>query len=456
MTKTERKNRYMFGLGTIGRDMFYSLESMYLLMYLTEVKGLSNVMLAWVGGVLTFMRIFDAVNDPIMGVFVDNTHSKYGKFKPWILMGGIVCCVMLLFLFADLPVDGALYVVLFALFYLLWDISYGVNDIAFWSMLPTLSMEQSGREKIGAFARICANLGMYTVVVGVLPITGAMTKLLGDGKTAWFLFAVIICALMLGFQCFTLFGVKENKTRFKEEEKTSLKEMFYVLFRNDQLMWTAVSMILFMIGYCTTANFGTYFFIYAYGDAGMYPVFAGVLGLSQVATLLVFPLVAKKFERKQIYTFATVLVLLGYLVFFFSPMNMIPISIAGLLLFVGQAFIQTLMLMFLTDTIEYGQWKLGKRNESITFSIQPLINKLGGAIATGVVTITLIFSGINGSANASEVTQKGISQLKFAMLILPLISIICGYVVYRRKYKIDRAMYSELIEELTKRGDIHL
>ena len=85
------------------------------------------------------------------------------------------------------------------------------------------------------------------------------------------------------------------------------------------------------------------------------------------------------------------LVVAGYGVFFFAPMNMIPIAAAGVLLFVGQAFIQTLMLMFLADTIEYGQWKMGKRNDSITFSIQPLINKLGAAVATGVLTLSLAF-----------------------------------------------------------------
>ena len=79
------------------------------------------------------------------------------------------------------------------------------------------------------------------------------------------------------------------------------------------------------------------------------------------------------------------LVVLGYLTFFFAPMNMIFIGAAGVLIFVGQAFIQLLMLMFLADTIEYGQWKTGKRNESVTFSIQPLINKIGGAIASGIV-----------------------------------------------------------------------
>ena len=227
-----------------------------------------------------------------------------------------------------------------------------------------------------------------------------------------------------------------------------------VLFGNDQLMWTTVSMALFMVGYCTTTSFGTYYFKYAYGDENMYSVFAGVLGISQLAALAVFPLFAKRLSRKLLYTGATVLVVAGYGVFFFAPMNMIPIAAAGVLLFVGQAFIQTLMLMFLADTIEYGQWKMGKRNDSITFSIQPLINKLGAAVATGVVTLTLIVSGINRAESAADVTAQGLLIMKIAMMVLPLAAIAMGYFVYLRKYRIDEKFYRQIVTHLKERGDI--
>ena len=363
------RNKYCFGLGTVGRDMFYTLESMFLMTYLTEVRQLSDTMLAAVGGLLTVLRILDAFNDPITGILIDNTRSRWGKFKPWIVSGSIVACVCLLLMFADLPTTGTAYVLLFGFCYILWDISYGVNDIAYWSLLPALSTDQTQREKMGAFARICANIGMYIIVVGVLPITGAIGELVGSEQKAWFILAIGVCVMMLLFQLFTLFGVQEDRSHYKEEERTTLRDFVTVIFGNDQLLWTTISMILFMVGYCTTTSFGTYFFIYAYGDEGMYSVFAGVLGVSQLVALVLFPKFAAKFSRRKLYSIATVLVVIGYVVFFFSPMHMLPNGIAGVLLFIGQAFIQTLMLMFLADTIEYGQWKLGRRNESITFSV---------------------------------------------------------------------------------------
>ncbi len=448
------RNKYTFALGTVGRDMLYSLVSMYFMFYLTDILKLPNSTMWWVIGIIVFARIFDALNDPIMGTIVDNTHTKYGKFKPWIAIGALLSGVFTILLFTDFGLTGVWYVIAFSFIYLMWGISFTANDISFWSMLPSLTMDQKGREKIGATARICANIGLFAVVVGIVPLTEALGGLTGSMKTGYLLFTVIVVVFLYIGQSITLFGMKEKKGLFKNENKTTLKGMVFAIFKNDQLLVTAITMVLFMIGYVTTTSFGIYFFKYAYGDEAMYSVFALVLGVSQIIALLVFPLFSKHYSRKQLYTGGTILVVLGYIVFFFSPMNMIYIGLAGVLIFVGQAFIQLLMLVFLTDTIEYGQWKFGKRNDSVTFSIQPFINKMGGAIASGIVGITVIISGINTATSATDVTNEGLLYMKIAMLILPLLFIVTGYVIYFFKYKIDKKMYEEIVADLIKRGDI--
>lgn len=450
------KNRYTFGLGTIGRDMLYSLVSMYLIFYLTDIVELSNSVLWWVTAIIMGARIFDALNDPIMGVIVDNTRTRWGKFKPWITIGAIASAVITVLLFTDFGLTGMEFVPLFAILYILWGISWTANDISYWSMLPALSMDQKEREKIGAFARICANIGLFVVVAGIVPITTALGDATGSMKTAYLIFTIVIVAIMLLGQSITVFGVKEKKGVFKKEKKTTLKGMVTAIFKNDQLLYTAIAMALFMIGYVTTTGFGLYYFKYAFGDEGMYSIFAVVLGVAQITALLVFPLFSKRFDRKKLYTGATVFVFIGYILFFFSPMNMIVIGISGLLIFLGQAFIQLLMLMFLADTVEYGQWKLGKRNESVTFALQPFINKMGGAIASGIVGATVIISGINEAKTAADVTPGGLLIMKLAMFILPLIIIITGYLIYRFKYKIDQKMFKKILSDLEERGDIHL
>ena len=450
----DRRNKYCFGLGTIGRDMFYTMVSMYIMVYITEVLIVPDATLAVLTTLLLILRVFDAVNDPIMGLIVDNTRTRFGKFKPGILIGALGGAIGMVMMFLDIGLTGVGYAAVFAVCYLLWDILFGLNDIAYWSMMPALSTDQKERERIGAFARICANIGLFTLVVAIIPVTNSMGEALGSMKKSWFLFALIIAALMLLFQAITLIGVKERKGFFKEEENTSLRDMFRAIIKNDQLLWAAVSMSLFMIGYITTTGFGVHYFKYAYGNENMYAIFAAVLGVSQLAALVVFPLFSKRFTRRKLYTGATILVVLGYILFFFAPMNMLFIGLAGVLLFVGQAFIQLIMLMFLADSIEYGQWKLGKRNESITFSLQPFINKIGGAISTGVLGLTLIVSGINAAETPADVSESGIAVLKASMLLFPLIAIAAGYIVNIKKYKIDEKRYQQILDDLHQRGDI--
>ncbi len=454
--KVFTKNKYAFSLGTIGRDMSYSLVSMYLIFYLTDILQLPDSIMWWITGIFLVARIFDAINDPIMGTIVDNTNTKFGKFKPWIGFGALFSGIVTILMFTDFGLTGAAFVSLFAILYVLWDVFFTMNDIAFWSMMPTLTTDQKEREKIGALARIFANVGLFSVVAGIIPITNALGKAFGSMKTGYFVFTIIIASILWIGQCITLLGVKEDRTAFKIEEKTTLKDMITVIFKNDQLLYTAIAMVLFMIGYTTTTSFGLYFFKYAYKDENMYGIFALILGVSQILALLVFPFFSKFFNRKQLYTGATVLVVIGYIIFFFSPMNMAFIGTSGIFLFVGQAFIQLLMLMFLTDTIEYGQWKFGKRNNSITLSLQPFINKMGAAIGSSIVNVTIILSGINAAIKPSDVTESGLLMMKFSMLVLPIFFIVIGYLVYLFKYKIDKEMYEKILVELKERGDINV
>lgn len=446
-----RRNKITFGLGTVGRDMLYSMVSMYLIVYITEAVGVSNRELLTITGIMMGARIFDAVNDPFMGIIVDNTRSRWGKYKPWIAFGAVASAVLSIILFADFGLTGNAYILFFGITYVLWGIAWTTNDIAYWSMMPSLSYDQKEREEIGAFARISANIGLFVVVGAVIPVTALLGKTFGSLRNGFFAFAIIISCILVAGQSLTLLGVKQPPVLGgQDERKTDIKGMVRALFKNDQLLFTGIAMALFMIGYITTTSFGVYYFKYAYGNEGMYPIFAIVLGISQITALAVFPLFSRRFTRKQLHTGAVVLIVASYILFFFSPMNMIFIGIAGVGLFSGQAFIQLLMLMYLADSIEYGHLKLGKRNESITFAIQPFINKMGGAVGSGILGVTLVISGINSIPEGGAATAQSITIMKLAMMILPLIIIIISFLIYRSKFILDEKKYAEVLAELVE------
>ncbi len=464
MDKQMKLNKFCFGLGTVGRDALYSLVSMYLLVHLTDVVRFSDGNLAIIGVMLTLFGIFDAIIDPFVGAIVDNTKTRWGKFKPWIFIGMIGTGILTVLMFHNFDMDETSHIVLLAVTYFLFSIFFSLNDIAYWSLMPAISKDQKVREGVGAFARICANVGMFAMVLIYLSVPDLFAGLGLGERDAYFVFAIIIALIMWAFQSITLIGVKEDRSQLESAERTTLKDLFRALIVNDQLLVTAISMALFMIGYCTTTGFGTYYFKYAYGDEGVYMVFAAVLAVAQLTALSVFPLFRKKFTRKQLYTGSMIAVAVSYAIFFLSFEWLPLIVIAGLGLFFAQAFIQLLMLLFLADAVEYGEWKLGKRNEAASFAVQPFINQFGGAISKGIVSFTLIISGLNMIANEiglypdreaeiiSGIEPSSIWIMKISMMILPLICILVGFILYQKKFKIDEEMYATIVSDLEKRN----
>lgn len=450
----DRRNQFAFGIGTFGRDATYTLISLYLIFYLTDVIRVTGATLATVTAVIVAARIFDALNDPFVGVLIDNTHSRWGKFRPWITVGAIFTALFTVLLFVDYGNSGARFVLIFSVLYLLWGIAYTANDVGYWSMLPALSRSQRTREKIGSLSRIAASLGAFSMVVGIVPITSALKGATGSEQRAYFVLAASTVVLLLVFQSVTVIFAREDPRIIRGGEHTRFRELARIIFKNDQLLTVAVAMTLFMIGYNATISLGLYYFKYVYGDEGMYSVFALVLGVAQIGTLAVYPMLGRRFTRERIFAAAMVLVTAGYVVFFFAPAgNMVVIGSGGLLMFVGQALIQVLILMFITDSVEYGQWKLGRQNESVTFSMQPLINKLSAAVASGVVGATVLLAHTQDVPEGEVLTGTHLLIFKTAMMILPLVLIGISYAVYRRHYRIDAEFYATIVEDLREREE---
>ena len=221
--KQSTKNKICFGLGTVGRDALYSLVSMYLLVHLTDVVTFSDDNLGVIGIMLTLFGIFDAIIDPFVGAIVDNTKTRWGKFKPWILIGMIGTAILTVLMFHNFDMDETSHIVLLAITYFLFSIFFSLNDISYWSLMPAISKDQSVRESVGAFARICANVGMFAMVLIYLNVPGFFSGLGLNARDSYFIFAIIVAIIMMIFQSITLFGVKEDRTNLQNVERTTIK-----------------------------------------------------------------------------------------------------------------------------------------------------------------------------------------------------------------------------------------
>lgn len=444
-----QRNRWSFAVGTLGRDMVYTLMAMFLMVFLTEVLDLPDEVLWWVNGLLLAARLLDAVLDLAMGAVVDRTRSRWGHYKPWIAVGAVTSGVLTVLMFSDLGVRGPAYAALFAVIYLLWGVAWTANDIPYWSLLPALTLDQKERESLGSLAKVFATLGLFTVAVGVIPVTTA----LGGTASAWTIFSVGVVVVMLLGQTITLVGVQEPRLAV-EQERTSVRELFGTVARNDQLGWTSVALTLFLTGIITTTSFGFYYFKYVYRDEALYSPFVAVLGVAQLIGFAVFPVLRTRLSRRRLHTLAMVLIVAGYVIFLLSPLSIIGIAVAGALMFVGQSFVVVLMLVFISDCIEYGHWKQGVRSTAVTFALQPFISKVTGALATAVTGVTLTLTGINAARTPTDVTPAGLAGLTTMMLVVPLVLVVASYAVHRATYRIDETFHARMIEDLRARGDL--
>lgn len=238
--KTSFKVKAGYGIGAVGKDMVYMLSASYILYYYQDILGVS----AWVMGVILLAaRVFDAFNDPIMGVIVAKTKTKWGKFRPWLLIGTITNAIVLYFMFACPPsLSGSGLVAYAAVFYILWGVTYTMMDIPYWSMVPALTKGGKERENLSALARSCAGVGSALVtVITMIAVTGLGSLFAGSDATdrvvelvgfKWF--SLIIAVLFVLFIVITCVSVKEDPT--VNIETASVKDMFKALFQNDQAM----------------------------------------------------------------------------------------------------------------------------------------------------------------------------------------------------------------------------
>lgn len=478
-TKVSTKTKYVYAMSGMGRDMMYALYANFLLVFLTDAVGLENWQVVSVGTIIAIARIWDAINDPMMGTIIDNTRSRYGKFKPWILIGAISSAIIFFLLFQDFGLTGTTFIVVFGILYVISGMTFTMNDIAYWSMYPSFTTNPKERESIGSLARIFASIGMF-LTIALVPIIYQNWSI--GPIQSFSIIALVVVLIYVISQVIVFFFVKqpENKIAQADTKKSNLIDMVKVIFKNDQLVVIIVAIFLFNTGYFITTALGLYFFNYDFNKYGgaEFTIFSAILAVSQLTALMIFPKLMHFMTRKKLFTISVIMVVVGYLIFmsagyFLLPLNMITIGIAGLILFSGQGFIQVLVLVMLADTIEYGQWKLGTRNESIVFAINPFVTKLATSVQVFIVSITLATSGLNEyviyplteakklnpemtteqarAMIASSVNPEMLLSLRIAMIIMPLILIVISYIIYRWKYRIDATMYQQITQDLEAR-----
>jgi melibiose permease len=342
--KIASKVKWSFAIGGLGKDMMFAMSTLMLGFFTIYV----GVPVGIVGTIIMIARIWDAINDPIMGTIVDNTKSKFGKFRPWILIGTILNAIILIFVFfkPDLAPDSFWMIFYVSVFYILWGMSYTLMDIPFWSMIPTFSQSQKERESISVLTRIFTSIGYIIISAPWLIVV----TLLGGGQTrteilhGFFLLAIIVSIVFIITQLLVCKNAKEKYTT-TNEEPTTLRKMISMLKSNDQLLVVMVTVLIFNFVLYTTSSMATFFFIFDINRDLTYDIkyllflFLAIGGVFQVASLFVYPLLSKFLKRRQIFQLSIIVSIVGFfglfITAFFLKNNIYILFPIGVLVFLG-------------------------------------------------------------------------------------------------------------------------
>lgn len=448
--KLSWKSKISFGIGAFGKDMVYAIVSTFFMKYLTDYRLADPV---FVAVLFAAARIWDAVNDTFMGVVVDNTRSRFGKFRPWILIGTLINAVVLVAMYADVDLSPVRYAVYVGVMYVLWGMTYTLMDIPYWSMVPALTSDEHERNQISAIPRFFASMAWLVVGSGGLYIVkyfGGEDKTLGFSR-----FAIAVAVIFVVCSLVTVFNVKEKVVATSDDkEKTSLKKMMHVLFKNDQVLVVLLIALFFNVAYQLSNSFALYYFEYVCGvEDGLFSIYTAVAGFAQMGALLGYPLLGKKLSKKLLFILACVLPAVGYLLLlgagYVAPTNAVFVALCSVVINIGIGFMLVILTVILSEVVDYGEYKLGSRNESILFSTQTFVVKLAGALSAFVSGIGL--KAIGYEANEVQ-SATAVAGMRIIMIAVPAVLMLACLLVYFKGYRLGDKTYRRILAELDERN----
>ncbi|MBE5845132.1 MAG: sugar:sodium symporter [Butyrivibrio sp.] len=460
-----------YGLGAVGKDMVYMLSASYVLYYFQDILGVSA---AAMGVILMVARVFDAFNDPVMGAIVGKTKTKWGKFRPWLLIGTVTNAIVLYLMFTAPPtLSGSGLVTYAAVTYILWGVTYTMMDIPYWSMIPAFTEGGKEREGLTTLARSCAGVGSAIISIVTVMSVAALGRMFGGQgltdreieRVGFSYFTLVVAVLFVVFTVICCINVKEKST--VDMKTASIGEMFRALIQNDQAMAVVVAIVIVNCSIYITSNLVIYFFKYDFGGVKwrdaytLFSTFGG--GMQILAMMILYPFLRRFFTSIKIYFISMGMAIAGYislLILASTAMdNVYILFIPGFFIFAANGMLSVITTVFLANTVDYGELKNNRRDESVIFSMQTFVVKLASGVSAFIAALALqVLSLSNDTAEAAteidysvgvEAVQK--MGLRMTMTIIPIIGVVFAIFWFKKKYILTDEKIEEITAEIASR-----
>lgn len=449
--KLSMGRKLCFGIGGLGKDLCYATISTYLMIYLTDTVGISPF---FVGNLFLVARVWDAINDPMMGFIVDNTKTRWGKFRPWILIGTVLNAVILVLLFNAPDLSGFSLYAYYSVMYILWGMTYTVMDIPYWSMLPSMSSTKEERDSMSVIPRIFASSAWLLVGAFGLATINALGG--GDEKQGYASASIVVAVIFVVTCLITAVFARDRSSMEvdsgKKKERTSLKHAIHVIASNDQLKVYIGVVLAYNLVVQLAGGMALYYFRYVTQNDSLFPYFTTAASVAEMIGLFLFPAMSRFMTPKQVFaiaSFTPAIGLLGLLaVGEIAPGNIPLIIVCGLFYKFGSGLTLGTTTVMLADVIDYGELKLGTRNESIMSSFQTLLVKTASAVAGWFIGVGLT---ICGFVENVEQTSQTIVGMQILMGVIPSVITVLAFVIYIKGYKLEGSYMEDVFRQLKEK-----
>lgn len=440
MKKLSKLNIIGYGAGDAANNLAFTTATMFLLVYYTDVAGISA---AAAGTLLLAVRIFDAFADVLAGRMVDRSFSKrFGKFRPFIMFGSIPLLLLSVATFS-VPQLGESGTLLYAyVTYAALGLAYSLVNIPYGSLAGAMTQDPGERAKLGSARMVGGLLVGSALGIFVAPLIKPGADLQATFTTITMVFVVIGAALYF----FTVLTAKERVHR--AVPNVSLKQSMETLKGNKPLLMLCISSFFFLSGYLALTSVQLYYLRDVLGRLDLYPVLS-IIQLVVTFVLAGFmPKLVRSIGKKRVYIYSSLLTVIGGAIIFFTPASQVWIGFTGLVIsLVGVLAVNIVVWALEADTVEYGEWKTGVRTEGITYALFSFTRKTGQAVGGALAAYALALGGYkSGGAQTAEATFG----IQLAAGAIPAVLTILAVLVMS-KYNLTDAMHAEILTEIRAR-----
>ena len=465
MEHVKLREKIGYGLGDAASSMFWKLFTMYLLFFYTDVVEISA---AVVGTMFLITRIWDTFLDPFIGILGDRTHSRFGKFRPYLLWGAIPFGLCGILTFSSWGGDSEISKIVYAyVTYTLMMMVYSFVNVPYASLLGVMSPDPQARTSLSSYRMTFAFGGSILVLFLIEPLVDIFSKMkIVDGVPSqafgWQMAAVVF-AILAAIMFFLTFSWTKERVKPIKEEKTSLKDDVKDLATNKP-WWILLVAGIMVIGFNSLRDGSAVYYFKYYVEASDTFSFTFMsasvtlitiyLVLGQAANILgimLVPTFTRLMGKKYTFLTATVGATIFSILFYFLPKDGIyGILALQIIISICAGIVSPLLWSMYADISDYSEWKTGRRATGLIFSSSSMSQKLGWTLGGSLTGWLLFYFGFEANTIQSESALTGICLM---MSIFPAIATGIS-ALFISRYPLSEKRLSEISSDLENRREI--